>query len=238
MVQSSKKVNDEFGVKGYEHIKYNPHLDKPTVYSIAKDSGKPKDYISILQKEKKLIPGPQYELGSQMGSKPKFFISKGNTPNFIGDVINQAKKTPGIGQYKTEGTKPKILGNYLQKSEGGGLTDDAIFRAMQTPPHYNPIELEKIKQRTSKWKIIKPTAKDDKKLVKDNSPSPHTYRQAEAKDRIKESPIKYGFSKSPKKSFTDFEIKKSKGVPGIGHYDIKKSDAVITIGARRNQRLR
>jgi hypothetical protein len=51
MVKSTKKVNDEWGIKGYDYISYNPFLDKPTVFSIAKESpGKPRDYISMLQK--------------------------------------------------------------------------------------------------------------------------------------------------------------------------------------------
>ena len=49
MVNSTKKTNDEWGVKGYEYSKYNSHLDKPTVFSIAKETpGKPRDYISML----------------------------------------------------------------------------------------------------------------------------------------------------------------------------------------------
>jgi hypothetical protein len=50
MVNSSKKNHDEFGIGGYSFINYNPHLDKPTVFSIAKDTpGKPQmDYISML----------------------------------------------------------------------------------------------------------------------------------------------------------------------------------------------
>jgi hypothetical protein len=50
MVKSSKKTNDEWGVKGYDYSHFNAHLDKPTVFSIAKETpGKPpRDYISML----------------------------------------------------------------------------------------------------------------------------------------------------------------------------------------------
>jgi len=34
MVSSSKKTDDEWGVKGYHFAEYNAHLDKPTVYKI------------------------------------------------------------------------------------------------------------------------------------------------------------------------------------------------------------
>ena len=50
MVNSTKKVNDEWGIDGYKYINYNPHLDKPTVFSIAKETpGKiPRDFISMI----------------------------------------------------------------------------------------------------------------------------------------------------------------------------------------------
>lgn len=78
MVKSSKKVSDEWGIKGYNYPSYNSHLDKPTVFSIAKESpGKPRDYISMLQKNKKLIPGPIYDVAGDISKKGKFFIPKG-----------------------------------------------------------------------------------------------------------------------------------------------------------------
>jgi hypothetical protein len=50
MVKSSKKNNDEWGIAGYNYSSFNAHLDKPTVFSIAKETpGKPpRDYISML----------------------------------------------------------------------------------------------------------------------------------------------------------------------------------------------
>ncbi len=51
MVHSSKTNNDNIGIQGYSFINYNSHLDKPTVFSIAKETpGKSGDYISMLQK--------------------------------------------------------------------------------------------------------------------------------------------------------------------------------------------
>lgn len=48
MVESSKKTNDEWGVDGLEHPKKRYYNQKGIFYSISKDSGKPKDYISML----------------------------------------------------------------------------------------------------------------------------------------------------------------------------------------------
>lgn len=59
MINSSKKVNDEFGLEYYEnpYVKYNPHTQKGMNYSISKDMV-PRDSITSLQKVKKKIPGP------------------------------------------------------------------------------------------------------------------------------------------------------------------------------------
>ena len=151
MVNSSKKNNDEFGISGYSYIGYNSHLDKPTVFSIVKDlPGKPKmDHISMLQREKKLIPGPDYNIAGDIAKGGKFFIPKGKTPTYFAAVINEAKKTVGVGKYNiTDLQKPKILGNYLYGQKGGGLTDSAIFQGMSTPSHYNAVDLNKVKSRT------------------------------------------------------------------------------------------
>jgi len=49
MINSARKVNDEFGVDGYENAstRYNVHLDKPTVFTVSKDK-MPRDYISMV----------------------------------------------------------------------------------------------------------------------------------------------------------------------------------------------
>lgn len=101
MVKSSKKVNDEWGIPGYDYSTFNAHLDKPTVFSIAKETpGKPpRDYISMLQKQKKLIPGPIYNVGGELGKGGKFFIPKGKVPTYFEGVINESKKSPGVGKY-------------------------------------------------------------------------------------------------------------------------------------------
>ena len=83
MINSSKKVNDNWGIDGYTQKSFNAHLDKPTVFSIPKPSEKARDYISMVVANKKYIPGPQYEVGLHLGKNGKFFIPKGNTPSFF-----------------------------------------------------------------------------------------------------------------------------------------------------------
>lgn len=85
----------------------------------------PRDMISVLQKQKKKIPGPSdYKTQTRFGENGKFFMSKGKIPSYFEDVINTAKKTPGVGKYEVP-SKPKIQGNYTYATVGGGFTDAA-----------------------------------------------------------------------------------------------------------------
>lgn len=80
MVSARNKVKEDSGVKGYDFIKYNPHLDKARAAGIYKDlTGKPRDFISMVQKDKKGIPGPtHYKTETDIAKGGKFFIPKGN----------------------------------------------------------------------------------------------------------------------------------------------------------------
>ena len=161
MVNSSKKTNDEWGVKGYHYAPYNFHLDKPTVYKIATTTpGKPpRDYISMLMRQKEKIPGPEKYFKDNialdvLGKNGKSFIPKGKTLTFFQQVEKEGKKVPGVGKYDMlNSKKSKILGNYLVKDKRGSATDPAVFQGMTTPSHYNSIELDRIKNRTISYKI-------------------------------------------------------------------------------------
>lgn len=66
---------------------------------------------------------------------------------------------PGVGKYDPD-YKPKILGNYLQKVKIGGFTDDALFKGMQTPAAYSPVDTSIYKPRSTFTKIMKPIKPD------------------------------------------------------------------------------
>lgn len=135
MVASSKKTDDDWGVKGYHYAPYNAHLDKPTVYKIVNNPpGKPsRDYISMLMRQKEKIPGPEkyFKDGialDHLGKNGKSFIPKGKTLSFFQQVEKDAKKVPGVGKYDMlNSKKTKILGNYLNKQPRGAATDSAVF---------------------------------------------------------------------------------------------------------------
>lgn len=89
MVNSNKKTDDSWGVKGYHFPSYNFHADKPTVYKIAAITpGKPpRDYISTHMRSKEKIPGPEKYFKNNelehLGKNGKFFIPKGKTLTYF-----------------------------------------------------------------------------------------------------------------------------------------------------------
>lgn len=90
MINSAKKVNDDFGLDSYEdpYIKFNPHVKKALNYSVSKDQ-KPRDRISILMQQKKKVPGPtDYKTNPVFGAGGKFHISKGAIPSYFEGVVN------------------------------------------------------------------------------------------------------------------------------------------------------
>ncbi len=46
--------------------------------------------------------------------------------------------------------------------------------------------------------------------------------------------LTYKFQGGPKLTFTDYEVRKHKGTPGVGKYDIDKCRNVLTLGARKS----
>lgn len=78
--------------------------------------------------------------------------------------------------------KTKVHGNYTYNDPLGGFTDAAVWQGQSTPSHYEAIDMNKIKDRVRSTKIA--AFKGDKdaqyKHVKDNSPSPFSYKEAHA----------------------------------------------------------
>jgi|TARA_B110000305_G_C19345030_1_gene591202 hypothetical protein len=103
-----------------------------------------------------LIPGPIYNVDYNIATPGKFFIPKEKGKTYFENVINSAKKTPGVGKYDVTGPKQKVLGNYRSTHEGGGFSDEARAIGMSTPSHYPAIDMDKIRNKTLATKIYKP----------------------------------------------------------------------------------
>ena len=158
-------------------------------------------------------------------------MSKGKIPSYFEDVVNQAKKTPGVGKYDLLG-KQKILGNYTYATQGGGFTDSAVYMGQQSPSHYPAVDQNLIKDRTLSYKIT--PFKGDKealhKVKKNDSPSPFTYRDADAYKSTQTFSRNYTISKGKKSNFAENESNRKKIVPGVGKYDVTRADKIVTLG--------
>ena len=158
-------------------------------------------------------------------------MSKGKIPSYFEDVINQAKKTPGVGKYELI-KKQKILGNYTYATQGGGFTDAAVYQGQQSPSHYPAVDQNLIKDRTLSYKIT--PFKGDKealhKFKKNDSPSPLSYRADEAYKSSQPNARNYSISKGKKTNFAENESNRKKLVPGVGKYDVGRADKIITSG--------
>ena len=56
----------------------------------------------------------------------------------------ESAKTPGAGRYDPE-KKRKILGNFKTTGFKSEFYEEAVYRGMATPSHYNSLNVEKYK---------------------------------------------------------------------------------------------
>jgi len=136
-----------------------------------------------------------------------------------------------VGKYDASPKKSKVLGTYTQNESDMGMISEAVFKGMQTPHSYEMVPFDKFKTKYRTARIYKPkTDKPDNRLKKDDSPNPHTYRPEGGLQLTTKKVKNYKFSKMPKSSFTDIEIKKRKKSPGVGSYNIENADKIMTKG--------
>ena len=84
-------------------------------------------------------------------------MSRSKVGTVFGELAKKEAEKPGVGKYNIT-RKQKIMGNYLVKEGKGCMIDEALFKGMSSPSHYDAINLEKIKDRISYTKIYKPGA--------------------------------------------------------------------------------
>lgn len=107
------------------------------------------------------------------------------------EIVKKSKAIPGPSVYnKTTFDEkyvkpPKVC--YKQNAEKYSYADEIIYVEKKKVLHYDPITLDKIKNRTIQWKIRSETEKEqevkNRKHAKNDSPSPTSYNKGEAMDR-------------------------------------------------------
>ena len=134
IVEASKKNSaDDFGCKAFGEPsveKWNPHTDKPSIFTISKDKVA-RDYISSFQKVHN-NPGPKYETILNMSKKsgfyknpPRTIIKVDEIPTRMQEVEIAAQKTPGPGRYDNDKRKRNTGNLYKTKDTMDGMISDA-----------------------------------------------------------------------------------------------------------------
>jgi hypothetical protein len=214
--------------------KFNALLDKPPNFKIIKT--RTRDLLGDMIKPIAKNPGPdKYETQVNILPLHGYKIYKLNRITTFAEEAKRMEKLPSPGQYHQE-LKKKPPGASKLKEERLGFIDQAIADSMITPSHYNSPRLESYKPRVSQWKIIATKKHRFEKLEQDNSPSPVTYKNDEAKDKSTHKNRSFQIPKDKIVNYFDRIIKRKNFVPSVGLYEIPKADKFITKGARTSYR--
>ena len=96
VINSTKKVVDDWSMPGYNIPKFNAHLDKPVAYKMGKESSR--DFITEIIKKKSYIPGPEiYNTEGSMILKKKVSFSKLPRITEAHEIMKAAEKLPSPG---------------------------------------------------------------------------------------------------------------------------------------------
>ena len=99
VVNSNKKYNDDWGVKGYQIPKFNYLLDKPPNNKFAKS--KITNFLAEQQRSKSFVPGPDYNIAGTMKGSSYSFLKR-DRPLFTKDQIKATSFIPPPGTYNTD----------------------------------------------------------------------------------------------------------------------------------------
>ena len=83
-----------------------------------------------------------------MNNPPRYNVPKGKTLNYMGQLIKNSKKTPGVASYDIR-RKQKIMGSYRYDAPKAGFTDDIQSQAQSMPDFlkYEHIEMDKLQTK-------------------------------------------------------------------------------------------
>ena len=90
--------------------------------------------------------------------------------------------------------------------------------------------------REINWTIKQTKKRRFEKIEQNNSPSPMTYKNDEAFDKLTAKNRSFVVPKQKQINYFERIIKNKSGIPSVGLYDIPKADNFITKGARTSYR--
>lgn len=109
--------------------------------------------------------------------------------------------------------------NNFRTEERIGLINIARWQGQQSPSHYNPINLDKVKNRSPQYSASK--VQRFKDLDKrDKSPSPQSYFVSDSLSSSNKKQPRTIINKDKNMNFMTSLLKKKKSVPSVAKYDI------------------
>ena len=141
-------------------------------------------------------------------------------------IIKLAREKPGVGRYETYNYDEKVLKpprvNHKMTSDKFNFLDEARFLSSQSPKFHDPVKCDTYKPKTKSYSIRAESEMEKKQIErkweKNNSPSPVSYTANDERTTKFHSSNFFKLAKSPKKSFIDASIHRTKNVPGVGKY--------------------
>lgn len=133
----------------------------------------------------------------------------------------------GPADYNTD-IKRKIHGHYNSAVPTGALMNETEYLSKQSPSSnfYKPnFEAQAKSKRVPRADLNRDKSPKSPcvPLKKDDSPSPHTYKEVDKNWKklatYPTSNFNYSISKSPKRSFIEESQIAKKKIPQVGHYD-------------------
>eukprot|EP00347_Sterkiella_histriomuscorum_P014775 403359575 len=221
----SIRLNDEQDFHEYKAPKtFNKKKIKETLKWVLTPSTEKfkQGFLYPVESKAKLLPAPDsYENLPEVKSTRRFKIYMKAKKTLAQEILEKRDKTPGPGQYKTE-QKVKIKGHYSNKLQRNAYIEEIEYLAKQCPgPNFYNLNYNSQDRRSISPNLKRDTTEKDTKLIRNNSPSPHTYKPEVVKDKfqIKLNKGSQQWAKAKDVKFIDQLIKQKNQIPGVGQYE-------------------
>eukprot|EP00356_Strombidium_inclinatum_P016753 CAMPEP_0170506206 /NCGR_PEP_ID=MMETSP0208-20121228/54036_1 /TAXON_ID=197538 /ORGANISM="Strombidium inclinatum, Strain S3" /LENGTH=339 /DNA_ID=CAMNT_0010787583 /DNA_START=392 /DNA_END=1411 /DNA_ORIENTATION=+ len=210
-------------LKNYELKKWHHDVNKPIIYGIHKEKGKPRHFLDDILKAKKIVPPPNtYDTSRTFVLKQNMMHSKSPRVTMAVEIEKTVKKNafpepatykpstsyrvePNPGLFQPEGRALRIPGrSQSHRQAAGALRGQELCLGgskSKYPKIYNPIPA---------------------KPVEKVNLSPTSYNFDESYKSTQLQKPKFYISKYKYENYISKAVKQKKWVPGSGAYDVDK----------------
>ena len=243
-VISQLQKNQDYGVEGYELKRTLTKFDGPLVTKI--HAGKKKTFVDDAIRFKKHVPDANYNVQYDWIAEKHPNFNKDKRHTIATDIQRKAerdsKPEPHTYSPRHQLVEPSLKGAFNFKGKRGDTSflAEPVFRG-HTSPKYHEKNHSLVEKRSTYRKFYKPINEKLDAIPSFLRAKPATQNISPAShnplDSLKTAcmPNKTFFMrKGSPASYVDQEVKRTKGNPGVGQYNLKninKAYNMITLGA-------